>query len=212
MMIFIHWFSISKRLTFEKFFIFSPKMVDGLDIFNFNHISKDLPEELEETLKEFYKFYRKAWWCHNNAFKRYKRKSLSLTILSTGSIISGAAAGGVTLNPIIIGVLTSVGIIVKVLSNFKKYEKKVESTRYAATTYAKVLDELRMHLRGGKQMYNHEDYVKSMKIIDDAIVDNCPEVEAYWGMKYEKRISSAAEVENEEEEEEEEEEKEETFI
>ena len=133
------------------------------NIFDFNHISKDLPEEIEQTLKEFYKFYHKMWWCCNKAFKRYKKKSLSLTILSAGSIISGAAAGGVTLNPIIIGVLTSIGVIAKVLSNFKKYDKKVESTRYAATTYKKVLDELRMYLCGGKQMYNHEDFVKSMK-------------------------------------------------
>ena len=149
------------------------------NIFDFNHISKDASEEIEQTLKEFYKFYHKKWWCYNKAFKRYKKKSLSLTILSAGSIISGAAAGGVILNPIIIGVLTSIGVIANVLSNFRKYGKKVESTRYAATTYKKVLDELRMYLRGGKQMYNHEDFVKSMKIIDDVIVDNCPEVEAY---------------------------------
>ena len=56
MLILFHWFSTSKRLTFshsvagrdeiatETFFIFSPKMVDGLNIFNFNHISKDLLE------------------------------------------------------------------------------------------------------------------------------------------------------------------------
>ena len=115
------------------------------------------------------------------------RGNLSLSLLSAGSIISGAAAGGVTLNPIILGVLTTIGVIVKVLSNFKKYDKKVESTRYAATTYKKVLDELRMYLRGGKEMYNHEDFVKSMKIIDDTIVDNCPEAEAYWGMKYKRK-------------------------
>ena len=160
------------------------------NIFDFNHISNDLSEEIEKTLKEFYKFYHKKWWCYNKAFKRYKKKCLSLTILSAGSIISGAAAGGVTLNPIIIGVLTSIGVITKVLSNFKKYDKKVESTRYTATTYKKVLDELRMYLRRGKQIYNHEDFVKSMKIIDDVIVDNCPEVEAYLGKKYDKIFNS----------------------
>ena len=155
--------------------------------FDFNHISKDLPEEIEQTLKEFYKFYHKKWWCYNKAFKIYQKKSLSVTILSAGSIISGAAAGGVTLNPIIIRFLTSIGVIAKVLSNFKKYDKKVESTRFAATTYKKALDELRMYLRGGKKMYNHENFVKSMKIIDDVIVDNCPEVEAYWGTKYNRK-------------------------
>ena len=36
-------------------------------------------------------------------------------------------------------------------------------------------------------MYNHEDSVKSMKIIDDVVVDNCPEVESYWGTKYDRK-------------------------
>ena len=129
------------------------------NIFDFNHISKDLSEDIEKTLKNFYKFYHKKWWCYNKAFKSNKRKSISLTILSAGSIISGAAAGGITLNPIILGVLTSLGVISKVLPNFKKYDKKVESTRYASTTYKKVLDALRMYLRRGNQMYNHEDFV-----------------------------------------------------
>ena len=168
---------------------FSPKMEEKNNIFAFNHISKDLPEEVEQTLKKFFKFYHKKWWCYAKAFRRYKMKSLSLSLLSAGSIISGAAAGGVTLNPIILGVLTTVGVIAKVLSNFKKYDKKVESTRYAATTYKKVLDELRMYLRGGV-VYNHEDFVKSMKIIDATIVDNCPEVEAYWGTKYKRKYAS----------------------
>ena len=86
--------------------------------------------------------------------------------------------------------MTSIGLISKVLSNFKKYAKKVESTRYASTTYKKVLDELRMYLRGGKTLYNHEDSVTSMKIIDDVIVDNCLEVEARWKEKYEKIFNS----------------------
>ena len=129
------------------------------NIFDFNHISKELSEDIEKTLKNFYKFYHKKWWCYNKAFKSNKRKSISLTILSAGSIISGAAAGGITLNPIILGVLTSLGVISKVLPNFKKYDKKVESTRYASTTYKKVLDALRMYLCRGNQMYNHEDFV-----------------------------------------------------
>ena len=72
-----------------------------------------------------YKFYHKKWWCYNKAFKRYKRKSLSLTVLSAGSIISGAAAGGLTLNPVILGVLISVEIIVKVLLNSRIVTKIV---------------------------------------------------------------------------------------
>ena len=84
--------------------------VSGLkpNIFDFNPISKDLPEEVQQTQKKFYKFYYKKWRCYSKTFNIYKRKSLSLTLLAAGSIISGAVAGGVTLNPIVIVVLTSV--------------------------------------------------------------------------------------------------------
>ena len=47
-----------------------------------------------------------------------------------------------------------------------------------------------MYLRGGIQIYNHDDFVKSMKIIDDVIVDNCPEVESRWKEKYEEIFKS----------------------
>ena len=154
-----------------------------MEVFGFNHISNNLNEETEKTLKEFYKFYHKKWWCYYKAFRRYKMKSLVSSFLSAGSIISGAAAGGVTLNPLIIGVLTTVGILSKVVSNFKKYSRKAELSKYAAVTYKKVLAELRMYLRGGME-YAHEDFVKSMRITDSTIIDNCPEVEKYWEAKY----------------------------
>ena len=43
-------------------------------------------------------------------------------------------------------------------------------------------------------MYNHEGFVNSMKIIDDVIVDNCPEVEAYRGTKYNQKYYEKAEL------------------
>ena len=60
------------------------KTRSSVNIFDFNHISKDLSEDIEKTLKNFYKFYHKKLCCYNKAFKKYKKKSLSLTLLSAG--------------------------------------------------------------------------------------------------------------------------------
>ena len=38
-------------------------------VFEFNHIDKLLKEEEIETLKEFYKYYHKKFWCYKKAFK-----------------------------------------------------------------------------------------------------------------------------------------------
>ena len=36
------------------------------DIFEFNHIDSLLSEEEITTLKEFYKYYHKKFWCQEN--------------------------------------------------------------------------------------------------------------------------------------------------
>ena len=49
------------------------------------------------------------------------------------------------------------------------------------------MEDLRIYLRGGMK-FDHIDFVKSMRIIDTTIIDNCPEVEKYWEMKYKKKF------------------------
>ena len=42
------------------------------DIFEFNHIDSLLSEEEAKTLKEFYKYYHKKFWCFKKTFKHFK--------------------------------------------------------------------------------------------------------------------------------------------
>ena len=53
-------------------------------------------------MKALYKSYHKKFWCHKKAFKHFKRLNLAINIGSAGLVVSGAIAGGVTLNPITI--------------------------------------------------------------------------------------------------------------
>lgn len=63
-------------------------------------------------------------------------------------MIIGTITGGITLNPIILGVVNGAGILVTNFGKMKNYKKEIEMTKIAFTTYEKVLIELRSALRG----------------------------------------------------------------
>ena len=52
--------------------------------------------------------------------------NLAFKILSSSLIASGAIAGGVTLNPIILGTISGMGLLVKTVTDHKNYNRKVE--------------------------------------------------------------------------------------
>ena len=118
------------------------------NIFEFNHIDNSLSESDVKTLKDFYKHYHKKYWCFKKSFKRYKILDETLTLSGGGLVVIGTIIGGITLNPIILGVINGAGVIVSSISKIKNYKKNIEMTQIAFTTYEKVLVELRSALRG----------------------------------------------------------------
>ena len=118
------------------------------DIFDFNHIDNSLSESEIKTLKDFYKHYHKKYWCFKKSYKRYKILDETLTLTGTGLVIIGNIAGGITLNPIILGIINGLGVLVGSISKIKNYKKKSEMSQIAFTTYEKVLTELCSAMRG----------------------------------------------------------------
>ena len=57
-------------------------------------------------------------------------------------MVIGTITGGITLNPVILGVINGAGVIVASIAKMKNYKKKMEMTQIAFTTYEKVLVEL----------------------------------------------------------------------
>ena len=86
-----------------------------------------------------YKFYHKRFCCSKKAFEYFKRINLISNITSTGLIAFGTIVGLVTLNPIILGAISSAGLSLKTFSEIKDYKKKIETCKFAYTTYEKVL-------------------------------------------------------------------------
>ena len=139
------------------------------DLFLFNHIDPTIDEEKKKELKELYKHYHKLWWCHKKVVEQLKRQNLAFNLASVGLITAETIAGGITLNPIILGVITGIGLLIKTTSEMKKYANKIELFKIGLTTYEKTLVDLRSFLRGKE--YFHEEFIKKMNLVDGEIMD-----------------------------------------
>ena len=144
---------------------------------NNNYISTSLPDKSVKELVGLHVHYFRKYWCYEKAYKKFRRRDLTIKLVSSGAIGAGVTAGGITLNPIILGVLVGGGVLLKVFSDFKNYSRQVEMCSFACTSYQKILNEIRAYLRG--QPYNHLHFVESLKITDDVIIDVCPSISHY---------------------------------
>ena len=101
----------------------------------------------------------------------------------------GTISGGITLNPVVLGVVNGAGIIVAGVGKKNNYKRKIEMTRIAFTTYEKVLIELQAALRGDE--WNKQEFVDRMKLIDEMIIDQTPIADRFenkYKNKFEKKI------------------------
>ena len=146
-------------------------------VFEFNHIDKLLSEEEIKTLKEFYKYYHKKFWCFKKTFKHLKIIDESMSIAGILLVIIGTITGGLTLNPIVLSVINRFGILLTNFGKMKNYKKKIEMTKIAFTIYEKVLVELRSALRGNE--FDKDQFIDKMKVIDEMIIDQTPLADKY---------------------------------
>ena len=157
-----------RRIIYAK-----DKMKDKMqDIFEFNHIDKSLSKSDIETLKDFYRHYHKKYWCFKYCYKSYKFLNNVLTITGISLVTIGTIAGGITLNPVVLGVINGAGIIVAGIGKKENAQRKIEMSKIAYTTYEKVLVELRSALRGDE--WDKQEFVDRMKLIDEMIIDQTP--------------------------------------
>lgn len=101
------------------------------NIFEFNHIDETLDEIEIKTPKEFYSHYHKKYWCFKKSYQRYRLLAETITMLGVGLVVAGTIAGGITLNPIVLGVINGSGVIVGTIGKIKNYKKKMEMCQIA---------------------------------------------------------------------------------
>ena len=96
------------------------------DIFEFNHIDKSLSESEIKTLKDFYSHYHKKYWCFKRSYKSYKFLDDFFTISGICLVAIGTISGGITLNPVVLGVVNGVGVIVAGIGKKKITKEKLK--------------------------------------------------------------------------------------
>ena len=98
----------------------------------------------------------------------------------------GTITGGITLNPVVLGVVNGAGVIVAGVGKKNNYKRKIELSRLALTTYEKVLVELRSALRGDE--WNKKEFVDRIKLIDEMIIDQTP-IDDRFESRYNKKFN-----------------------
>ena len=99
-------------------------------IFNWNHVSENLTEDQISELKALYKFYHKKYWLFKMTFKYFKKIELACNIGSVLLVVTGTVAGGVTLNPVVLGTISGSGLLLKTYSEAKNYKRKIEMCKF----------------------------------------------------------------------------------
>ena len=100
------------------------KLVRKKTIFDFNHIDPSIPPEQLEEIQKLYKTYKRHWWCFKQLYQKQKLLDLVEKISSSVLVAGGVLAGGATLNPIVLGVISGLGLILKTISGSKKQGKE----------------------------------------------------------------------------------------
>jgi len=142
------------------------------NIFNWNHVSEKLAEDQITELKALYKFYHKKYWLYKALFKSFKKKDMVCNIGSVLLVVTGTVVGGVTLNPAVLGSISGTGLLLKTYAEIKNYKRKIEMCKFAYTSYAKVLTDLRSFMRGLE--YDEAKFLDYVRVLDDIIIDMCP--------------------------------------
>ena len=154
-------------------------------IFDFNHIDPSIsPEKLEE-IQKLYATYKKLWWCFKQVYQKQKLLDLVEKIVSSALVAGGVVAGGATLNPIVLGVISGLGLILKTIQEAKNRGKKIEKAKFAFTNYEKALSTLKFALRGGE--FEPRKFLVEMETLDGIVIDfglNQEKFEKVWKDKF----------------------------
>ena len=108
-------------------------------------------------------------------------------------IVIGAVDGGLTSNPAILGSISGAGLVLKTLSDTKNYKRKIEMSKFAFSSYQKILLDLRTALRGGP--FDKNDFLKELNILDDTFVDFAPLMTRFEKQNAKKFLSRPVETE-----------------
>ena len=145
------------------------KLARKKNILDFNHIDPSIPPEQLEEIQKLYATYKKLWWCFKKIHQKQTRLDLLEKVSSSVLVASGIVVGGATLNPVVLGVISGMGLILKTIQEARNRGKKIEKAKFAFTNYEKALSALKFALRGGN--FDQRKFLVEMETIDGIVID-----------------------------------------
>ena len=145
------------------------KLARKKTILDFNHIDPSIPKPVVEEIQKLYGTYKKLWWCFKKVYQKQKLLDLVEKISSSVLVASGIVVGGATLNPVVLGVISGMGLIIKTIQEAKNRGKKIEKAKFAFTNYEKALSTLKFALRGGE--FDQRKFLVEMETLDGIVID-----------------------------------------
>ena len=137
--------------------------------------------ETLRKLDDLHAHYHKKWWCYQQAYRRFKMKNAVLTLLSLLCIALGVIVGSVYKESVVVVTLASLGTVLKGVSDFKKFPLKCDMCKFAYSSNAKVLMELRACAQG---LPFDVTFLTRMEVLEEIIVDFTPPLEANLLKRY----------------------------
>ena len=95
--------------------------------------------------------------------------------LDVGAMLTttvGVVAGGITMNPIVLGCIGGAGILAQSYLAKSDINNRVNRFEHAYITYEKVLSLIKSHLRG--LPYDESSLLTELRVIDEIVVEQCP--------------------------------------
>lgn len=138
---------------------------------------------LDPRLNVLFGFYHRQWWCYKHQWTKFKWVYTLLNAIALLLVATGMIVGPVLKNSLLVACLAAIGTFVKGWNEFKQYRVKLMMNRFAYTTYAKSLIELRSYVRG-LPPDGLEGFVIKMSTLDDIIVDLTPPLPKSCVQKY----------------------------
>ena len=128
-----------------------------------------LEEEINK-LKNWYSYYHKLYTCYKWKYKKLKTIKLALNMSSISLTVVGIALAPFTHFANLS--ITGVGVIIQGYVTKSDIAKKIESCRFAYTSYNKILIQLGTYFRGIS--YDEKVFLTDTKILDGIVTDICP--------------------------------------
>ena len=122
-------------------------------------------------MNQVYTYHHRQWWCHRQMFFRFKRINTILNILSLLITSLGLIIGPVLQNVLLTAILAAVGMFIKGWNDFKRYSIKMDMSKFAYSTHAKALTELR-----ALHSSPTNEFLLKQQILEDVIIDFAPPI------------------------------------